>query len=192
MKFLLIIATVLATSGGTSLEKLEELSLREQVSRYDTDEPAAARAERLRPLLVALSRLSPVRAAGAWAVMRHESHFAAYVQAGCLDIPEGAARCDGGLALGFSQLHRSACPEAWKLPHGSAEQLEAIVACTDKRLRWALGQCRGLHPHGDGAGMFAGYRAVGVNRAGCTWRGRATDGARKRADDAVRIWETLR
>lgn len=138
----------------------------------DAGESHDARRARLLPFAALVAALPPHRAAAVLAVGYHESRFAAYVAHGCEDVPDGAAGCDRDRwgrprALGYTQLWRVACPSAWKLPHNSPEQLAAIVTCTDKRLRHSLRRCRGQHPLGDVAGMFAGYRGID-----CTWEGK--------------------
>lgn len=112
------------------------------------------------------------------AVAQHETHLARYILEGrCEDGPRGQ-RCDWDdstkqpRARGAYQIWQSVCPEAWRHPAGSAESTRLEARCAVRRLTGAYYRCRGRHPGGDWAGMFAGYRSID-----CTWRGRPKDGA---------------
>ena len=136
-------------------------------SKWDTGAPAARRS-RLEPVsdAIALASRDPQEAAILIALGDAESHFAEYVGAGCEEVPEGAANCDGGKARSYWQAWQSACPAAWKLPRGSQDSVYAFADCAIRRFRGALSRCREQTTLGYWAGGFSGYRQL----SRCSWR----------------------
>lgn len=136
----------------------------------DAGESPDARIELLRPVAQVIAIASegePTRAAAMIAAGYHESRFARYVVEGrCSDGPRGA-RCDDGRATSPWQVWAVACPGAHSFPAGSRHSLEAAASCADRLLRGGYGRCRGRHPGGDWAGMFAAY--AGGARCDAGW-----------------------
>lgn len=95
----------------------------------------------------------------------HESRWAQYVGAGCVEIPEGAADCDAGLARSYWQVHKW-CRPGWRLRRGHAKAPREFANCAIRHWRGALARCRNKHPAGELAGGFSGYRF-----APCDWSG---------------------
>jgi hypothetical protein len=84
-----------------------------------------------------------------------ESSGAAYVQAGCREVPKGAPDCDGGLAATPWQLHHPACPQLRDLVPGSREWLFAGARCADRQMVAAYWRC-----HLGWWGAFSGYAGI--------------------------------
>ncbi len=115
-----------------------------------------SREPRLRLLAHELSDLPPATAAGLVAIGEPESHFAAYVAAGCLTIPKGAPNCDGRTSLGYWQLKRSTCPAGWGFPPWTIESLREQVACAARLWEGAAWRCL---PRGGGFGCVWAARS---------------------------------
>lgn len=90
----------------------------------------------------------------------HESHLARYIlENRCSEGPVGE-RCDNGRARNFLQIHRVACPDAWKLPWGSDESLRLEAQCAISLYHFGEHRCRSA----SGAyGIYAG--------TSCAWSG---------------------
>ncbi len=86
-----------------------------------------------------------------------ESGFARYVGEGCYQVPPGAPSCDHGTSLGYWQVKRRTCSEAFQFPPWTVESLSHQVTCAARHFRWALWYCAGKHPSGRVAGAFAAY-----------------------------------
>jgi|SRR5690606_39971735 len=138
-----------------------------------TPETADERAARLEPVAAAIWQATETTPAGftrgQWAAVIaavgwHESRYATYVTEGrCSEGPVGM-RCDGGRAIQAWQQWQPACPAAWRLPHGSREQLNESARCASRLLVSALRRCRSRAPSVL-AGAFSGYAG-----ASCVWK----------------------
>jgi hypothetical protein len=144
----------------------------------DADEPKQQRLARLTPVAVEVAAAAhslkyteaDIIAAALLTLGWHESRWARYVGEGrCLDGPPGA-RCDPyrGVpqARTYWQVHRNACPAAWRQRPGSAAELQAAARCAAVHWQGAYGRCKRRAVHGPVAGAFSGYRG-----ADCNWRG---------------------
>lgn len=139
-------------------------------SALDRDEDTDARWKRLHDTAKAIGAAarasdfpSPlVPAAALVALGQHESTWAEYIgEDRCKDGPDGM-QCDPDehgkpRALGYWQLHRSACPKAWD--HApSAERLLIEAECAVNAFARAADRCFSKNPKGTIAGALAGYR----------------------------------
>lgn len=103
-----------------------------------------------------------VVAAALVALGQHESTWARYIgEDRCPEGPEGM-RCDPDAdgkprALGYWQLHRTACPAAWSLAP-SLDRLFIEAECAAQAFALAADRCYGKNPDGVIAGALAGYR----------------------------------
>ncbi|HVU03264.1 MAG TPA: hypothetical protein VHE30_16000 [Polyangiaceae bacterium] len=147
--------------------------------RTDTPEERAAL---YRPVAEAIAEASRTNAEAAMLVSLafHETNLARFVIEGrCKDGPPGQ-RCDGGKARGVFQLHRSACPDAWRLPDGSAESIRAEASCAIKLLRWNGKRGKGRAP------SFAHAAYAGYGARDWSW-----DGADKRVETARKLEQKI-
>lgn len=105
----------------------------------ETPEDRRARLEVVAEVLKPAS--SKARAAVV-AIAQDESKFARYVLFDCAYIPhEASGDCDKGLARGYWQLQRKACPALFKVPSGSREAVEAGAKCAWSNWLFHLKRC---------------------------------------------------
>ena len=92
------------------------------------------------------------------ALGRHESGFASAVIRGHCDTLPAGMRCDRGKARGVYELHRAACPEAYKFNEATPESINAETRCAIRHLRYfaAKGKEHAINPM---VAAFAGYAA---------------------------------
>lgn len=139
-------------------------------SQLDRKEESEAQWKRLWEVAVTVSAAargsdfsSPIVVAAALVALgQHESTWARYIgEDRCKDGPAGM-QCDPDekgepRALGYWQLHRSACPAAWQLPP-SFDRLFIEAECAANAFALAADRCFGKHPDGVMAAALAGYR----------------------------------
>jgi len=134
----------------------------------DKDESPEDRAARLTPEAAHVYEVAELRIGGRepvevaaflLALPRYESHWARYIQEGCVRIPKGAANCDRGKARSFWQAWQVSCQAAWRLARGSSAASRAFAECAARRWVGAWYRCQ-RYFRDPAEGAFAGYRSM--------------------------------